>query len=91
MRTGLSGRFANFASCQKGSKRHACCDTVLCMNQLNLSARDYHGAQRVKPGRTIADLAVITRFGGCPVVFPDSPESIFYVGLFLAGTSLGDP
>jgi magnesium chelatase family protein len=32
-------------------------DIVLCMSQLNLSARAYHRTQSVKLARTIADLA----------------------------------
>lgn len=32
-------------------------DIVLCMSQLNLSARAYHHRRSVKPARTIVDLA----------------------------------
>jgi magnesium chelatase family protein len=34
-----------------------CGDIVLCMSQLNLSARAYHRTRSVKLARTIADLA----------------------------------
>jgi len=42
---------------QGRSKPDAGGDMVLCMSQLNLSARAYHRTQSVKLARTIADLA----------------------------------
>ncbi len=45
------------ARCGRRHRADADGDIVLCMTQLNLSARAYHRTQSVKLARTIADLA----------------------------------
>jgi magnesium chelatase family protein len=51
------GDLAILQAAGRRSKPDASGDIVLCMTQLNLSARAYHRTQSVKLARTIADLA----------------------------------
>jgi predicted ATPase with chaperone activity len=52
------GEIRQFCELQdEASEFDASGDIVLCMSQLNLSARAYHRTRSVKLARTIADLA----------------------------------